>query len=214
MPNNNKTVPYLYVILALIITGAVGIYFWLHITKIFELRKNISTEEAKIVEYDAKKQLIESFKNEPDKLEGFLKKTEEILPSSRNVLNVVINLEEIAKKTNLSQQLQVTEKTVAPKMEESSENNQEQEGASSQLIIPKTTAGSTNISIILSGNFKDFLTYLIYLEKNIKPIALEAANINLQGTATAAGVPSQPNQKTETKAGSINATLDAKLSIR
>lgn len=214
MPNNNKTAFYLYIVSAFIIAGLVGFFFWLQIIKILEVRKNISAEETKIAEYSMRKELIESFKKEPAKLEEFSKKTEEILPSGQNVLNVVINLEEIAKKTNLSQQLQVTEKTIAPKTEDLSENSQKQKNQSSQSLVPKISSGSANISIILSGNFKDFIAYLIYLEKNIKPIALENATINLQGVATAAGVPSQPNQKTETKAGSVNAVLDAKLSIR
>lgn len=214
MSNNNKNIFYLYAVLALIAVSLIGFFFWWQATKVLETRKNVSAEEAKIVEYNTRKELVESFKSDSGKLEEFSKKTEEILPSKENILNIVINLEEIAKKTNLSQQLQVTEKTVTPKTEELSEGEQEQKGQSSQLLVPKTSTGSTDISIILSGNFKDFLAYLIYLEKNIKPIALEAANINLQGVATAAGVPSQPNQKIETKAGNVNAVLDAKLLIR
>ncbi|MEW6408123.1 MAG: hypothetical protein AB1465_05535 [Patescibacteria group bacterium] len=176
--------------------------------------KEINNQKVKIEELNNKKENIEKFKNDGAALIEKINKEIGFSLASSDILDLVIKLEEIAKKSNLSAQLQIQEKQ-KPEIKAPSQDETEEIQKTEK---PKTQSPLANIpslpaSVYLEGEFKNILRYLVYLENLSYEIQATSLTINSQTTLpTTPTLPQQPKETTKEK--KVNATLGINIFLK
>lgn len=176
--------------------------------------KEINNQKVKIEELNNKKENIEKFKSEGTTLIEKINKEINFSLASSDILDLVIKLEEIAKKSNLLAQLQIQEKqkseTKAPSQDETEEI---QKTEKPKIQGPLTNIPSLPATIYLEGEFKNILRYLVYLENLSYEIQVTSLTINSQtALPTTPTLPQQPKETTKEK--KANATLSINIFLK
>lgn len=186
------------------------------IQNIQKTSQTIKEERNKIEEYAAKKESLGKFKKDKKEI---LKINEEVSKTlaSKEMLDLVIKLEEIAKKTNITLQLQIQEKQKeTPQQVQDTKKEETLEGGKEQQPLKKAVDELSNIpyltaSIYLDGKFKDLLSYLIYLENISYEIDINSITLSSTKEISSGIVPPSPKKTSEE---GINVQITAKLFIK
>jgi hypothetical protein len=176
--------------------------------------KEITKQKTEIQELNNKKESIEKFKKDGVSL---IEKVNNEIGSSlaeRDILDLVIKLEEIAKKSNLTAQLQVQEKKQEPLRSEHANETEKTPAQEIQTqkenLNPLAGIPSLSASIYLDGEFKNILRYLIYLENLSYEIGITSLTINSKaGAPISPPLPQLPEGTSKEKA--VNATLEINI---
>lgn len=193
---------------------------WPAIQTINSNLKAIQEQKIKIEEANNKKENLEKIKKDSGITQKINAKLADSL-ASKDILNFVIKIEETAKKTDMGQQLQIQEEKQAPAPTETSietDTESKETGEETTLTKPKITKSPLDsvphilMSIYLSGEFKNLVAYLIYLENISYQTDIDTLIINLQGASieTLPGNLPTPSEKVSDE-NKITATLETKI---
>lgn len=225
MPISSKYKFQIFILLGLVLAVALAFFgIWPEIKETNLSLKTIQEQKIKIEEANNKKENLEKIKKDGGITKEINSKLENSL-TSKDILNFVVKIEDTAKKTNVQQQLQIKEekqtpvKTETPTEETGNEKIESQEtGEEIALTKPTEVKNPLNavshllMSIYLTGEFKNLLSYLIYFENISYQTDIDTLTINLQGAGieTLPGNLPTPSEKI-TDGKEITATLETKI---
>lgn len=219
MPNSQKKYQLQLIILFGFIIVVCFIIFIIYplVENTKKFSEQIKDQQAKIEETNQKKEGLEKFKKDKTNLEKISKELSSSL-TSRDVLDLVMKLEEIAKKTNLTQQLQIQEK----KSSESIRGEQKTEIGEETLPLktsqpqksedPLGSLPSLSMSIFLNGQYKNVLNYLMRLENLTYETEIDSLTISSQTVIATPSLPSPPKETPQEK--NVSVTLETRIFLK
>jgi len=198
---SKQTTNFIIIFCTLIIVGLMGYFFIMpSYSKMTTAKEQLQTQQTT---YLQDKKQIEDIKNNETYYQEILKnsaKTDELIPSQKDIDNFVIQLEEIAKRSNISlKTVGITtptpESSKQPATEGTGSTQGQSQGQSSSTTTEKTAPtqaakkGNLNFYTIsfklsLTGNYASILEYLSLMEHinrfvTIKKVSINSSSINI-----------------------------------
>lgn len=190
---------YLLNSLAIIILLAFVIFiFKFQIPNILSLKNQISEKSKQLENYKLKQEDLEKFKKGSEKNKEIKKTLDQSLVDRGRVLDFIIKLEEIAKKTNNEQTIQIVEDKKEVKRKKETKK---------QITDPLEKIDKLEAQIFLNGKFRNLISYLYYLEA----LSYYTDIYSLEIKGTEEKTPKTPFEEATIEEGKIRTKLDLKI---
>lgn len=143
----------------------VAFFIYPQATDILELNNKINKEKTRQQELRIKEQDIKQAKEKEKEIAFILNKLSVHLTASDDILNFIIQLEDIAKNTNNTQEINILEETTSPKAKKT-ENVESPENTNAVSVSDQNKQKDyIEVEVKLQGSFESLINYLSELKK-------------------------------------------------